>query len=193
MRISRRDFLAATAGSVVLLIRPVDAQQDPAATMTGPMSESAYRSVRLQPKPGASPSMTDQQRDDLEHRIKCQCGCVLDIFTCRTTDFSCPVSPPMHRDVMSLINGGYTGDEILAAFQSVYGERVLMAPVKEGFNWLGYLLPSAVIGTGGLVLFGAIQKWGRAAQSAPVAPAPRPIDATPAELDALQAALREDK
>ena len=74
----------------------------------------------------------------LEHQIRCQCGCTLDVYTCRTTDFSCQVSPAMHRDVMSLVEGGYSAQEILDAFVDTYGERALMAPKKEGFNLAGY-------------------------------------------------------
>ena len=124
----------------LVLVRRLHAQTT--QTFSGPMEQDSYRPVKLAAKAGASPSMTDAQRDDLEHSIKCQCGCPLDIYTCRTTDFSCSVSPAMHGDVMSLVSGGYGAREILAAFQSVYGERVLMSPVKSGFNWLGYTLPS---------------------------------------------------
>ena len=37
--------------------------------------------------------MNQAKRDELEHQIHCQCGCNLDVYTCRTTDFSCEVSP----------------------------------------------------------------------------------------------------
>ncbi len=59
-------------------------------------AQDVYRAVKLEPKPNARPSMTPLERDDLEHQIKCQRGCVLDVFTCRTTDFSCSVSPAMY-------------------------------------------------------------------------------------------------
>src|SRR4051812_48717681 len=72
------------------------------------MDQSAAKSVVRPPKSGAAPSMTDTARDELEHHIRCQCGCTLDVFTCRTTDFSCQVSPAMHRDVMALVKGGYS-------------------------------------------------------------------------------------
>ena len=49
------------------------------------MEQDAYRPVKLAAKPGAAASMTDAKRDDLEHQIKCQCGCPLDVYTCRTT------------------------------------------------------------------------------------------------------------
>ena len=98
------------------------------------MDQDAAQAVRRPAKPGAHPSMTDDERDDLEHQIRCQCGCTLDVYTCRTTDFSCEVSPAMHRDVMSLVEGGYSAQEILDAFVDTYGERALMAPRRAGFQ-----------------------------------------------------------
>jgi cytochrome c-type biogenesis protein CcmH len=155
------------------------------------MDQSASRSVRLPAKPGAAPSMSAEQRDDLEHRIRCQCGCTLDVFTCRTTDFSCQVSPAMHRDIMALVQGGYSAPEILAAFENVYGERVLMAPRREGFNVVGYLLPSFAIAVGAVALAVMLRRWRRPAPSAilPTAPA---VQATPEELRRLEAAVRDD-
>ena len=191
---SRRDFLAAVAAgtmSVLLNHTRGAGAQNVTQTFSGPMEQDAYLPVKLAAKPGATASMTDAQRDDLEHQIKCQCGCPLDVYTCRTTDFSCSVSPAMHSDVMDLVGGGYGAKEILAAFQKVYGERVLMSPVKKGFNWFGYVTPSIALATGAVVVFGLIRKWGeRAAQHpAPIATA---TDATPAELEAINAALKDD-
>jgi cytochrome c-type biogenesis protein CcmH len=138
--------------------------------------------------------MTTAERDELEHHIHCQCGCVLDIYTCRTTDFSCGVSPAMHRDVMSLVQGGYSADESIAAFRGAYGERVLMSPVKEGFNWAGYVTPFAAIGAGAVVVATLIRKWGRraVARVRPVEVRPLQVDASPDELARIAAAVRED-
>ena len=136
--------------------------------------------------------MTDLQRDDLEHKIKCQCGCVLDVYTCRTTDFSCSVSPAMHRDVMDLVAGGYNAAQILGAFQTVYGERVLMAPLKQGFNLVGYIMPFAALITAGAAVAVLIRKWGARAAQEPAVAAAGPIDATAEEMEALKAALRDD-
>jgi cytochrome c-type biogenesis protein CcmH len=192
---TRRQFLAAlgAAGSTVLISRQANAmQQVNTGAANAPMEQGAYRPVNLAAKAGARPSMTDVERDDLEHHIKCQCGCVLDIFTCRTTDFSCGVSPAMHGDVVRLVAGGYNATEILGAFQSVYGERVLMAPLKQGFNWLGYIMPFAALITAGVVVAGLIRKWGARAAAEPRVAAVTPVDATPEEMDALKAALRDD-
>jgi cytochrome c-type biogenesis protein CcmH len=190
----RRDFLLSVAGlaaAQVVGARVVGAQGS-ANTMEGPMSPDAYHPVSLPPKPGATPQLTDAQRDDLEHRLKCQCGtCILDVYTCRTTDFTCPVSPSMHVDVMGLVGGGYDVQEILAAFRSVYGERVLMAPVKEGFNWVGYVAPFAALGTGGVVAYSLIKHWSHPARAAQIPE--DTVHATPEELKRLQDAMRDDE
>ncbi len=180
----------AGAGAAIVLPASLRAMQT-TQTFSGPMEQGAYRPVKLAAKSAAVPSMTDEKRDDLEHKIKCQCGCVLDIYTCRTTDFSCGVSPAMHGDVMALVTGGYNASEILSAFQKVYGERVLMSPLKEGFNWLGYIMPFAALITGGVVVAGLIRRWGAKAAAEPRL-ANVTVDATQEELDALKVAMRSD-
>ena len=193
--ISRRGWLQAAALSVGgSMLTRANAQQSGAIVDTSnlfAMDQTAARSVRLAPKPGASPSMTPAERDALEHRIRCQCGCTLDVFTCRTTDFSCQVSPAMHRDVMSLVQGGYTADEILSAFVNVYGDQALMAPPREGFNVVGYVLPSIAIGIVGVLLAVMMRRWKRETVAVATPAAPR-IGASDDELRRLEAAIRDD-
>jgi cytochrome c-type biogenesis protein CcmH len=196
--ISRRRWLTSVAlgGGAWTVARGAPAQDRAAAGLVDtsnlfPMDQSAARSVRLPPKPGARPSMSAEERDALEHRIRCQCGCTLAVYTCRTTDFSCQVSPAMHRDVMSLVAGGYDADEIIAAFVEVYGERALMAPTREGFNLLAWVLPGSVMAAGALVLALVIRRWKRS--DAPRAQAAEPpLDATADELAQIEAAIRDD-
>jgi len=194
--ISRRRWLGSVvSGGALLVARGAAAQQqDPRPTDTSnlfPMDQDAARSVRLAPKPGATASMSADERDALEHRIRCQCGCTLDVYTCRTTDFSCQVSPAMHRDIMAMVQGGYGATEILNAFTTVYGDRALMAPPKVGFNILGYVLPGAALALGAIALAVVIKRWNRDARVAK-ASAPLALDATPDELARLDAAVRDD-
>jgi cytochrome c-type biogenesis protein CcmH len=163
------------------------------------MDQTASRPVRLAPKPGARASMTAAERDELEHTIRCQCGCTLDVFTCRTTDFACRVSPAMHRDIMSLVEGGYSAQEIIDEFVRVYGEKALMAPTKEGFNLLGWMAPFVAVGGGALVVLALLRSWRRSptgvgsAGPGSVTPIPRrTLDATNDELARLQAQVRDD-
>jgi len=138
--------------------------------------------------------MNADTRDALEHQIRCQCGCTLDVYTCRTTDFSCQVSPAMHRDVMALVEGGYSAQEILDAFVGTYGERALMAPKKEGFNWAGYLVPFGALAAGAaavLVVLRGMQR-GSAPAEVPVDGVVVPPLGTADELSKLNDAVRRD-
>jgi cytochrome c-type biogenesis protein CcmH len=202
----RRDFVtrltlgaAGMSASAMLGGRVLDAQAPQAAGAVDTsnlfaMDQSASRPVRLPPKPGARVVVSAAERDALEHRMRCQCGCTLDVYTCRTTDFSCQVSPSMHRDVLSLVSGGYSAQEILDAFVGVYGERVLMAPSAAGFNLLGWIAPFAVLGVGAILVAALLRNWRRGTRPAPANPpvSSRSGDGTEDELARLDAAVRDD-
>jgi cytochrome c-type biogenesis protein CcmH len=186
----RREFLAALGGSVAALAgRGLAAQQaveTPGATMQG----DGYIPVRRPPKLIDAEPLTPLQRDAVERLISCPCPCTLDVFTCRTS-MPCGFSPRMHADVVSMAEGRHTADEILAAFEQAYGEKILMSPHKRGFNWVGWIAPFAAVGLGGVVAGVLIRQWGRRAAEVRTV-APMPIDASDDELARLEAAVRGD-
>jgi cytochrome c-type biogenesis protein CcmH len=131
----RREFLGVTFGGLVLL------QQAPPAP-SGPQADP----LRIPEAAGRSRlPITDYNNDPIiketELQLKCTCGCNLDIFTCRTTDFTCAYSPELHLEIVELFKQGKTPEEVIAAFVAKYGEQSLMAPKAEGFNLAGYLVP----------------------------------------------------
>jgi len=139
--------------------------------------------------------MNDEDRDALEREIRCQCGCTLDVYICRTTDFSCQVSPAMHRDIISLVEGGYDAKEIIDSFVTTYGEKVLMAPKREGFNLAGYLVPFAALGAGAIALTAVLRGMSRRPVVVGVVnPLPAPdTSGTDDEMARLRAAIRKDE
>ena len=187
---SRREFVRALGGvAVAAAASRLHAQQGvetPGATMQG----DGYVPVRRIPRPAAAKRLTPLERDAVERRISCPCPCTLDVFTCRTS-MPCGFSPRMHADIVQLVNGGYSGDEILAAFEQAYGEKILMAPHKRGFNWVGWLAPFAAVGLGGAVASLLIRRWGRRAAEVRTA-APMRIEASDEEMARLEAAVRGD-
>jgi cytochrome c-type biogenesis protein CcmH len=201
----RRDFIARASlgvatlvGGQSLLAQETARPQAPAQGNTSnlfDMNQDAAKTVRRPAKAGAVKSMNDEDRDALERQIRCQCGCTLDVYICRTTDFSCQVSPAMHRDIISLVEGGYPAQEILDSFVSTYGEKALMAPKREGFNLAGYLVPFAALGVGAValtvVLRGMSRRPAGVANGRPVVP-PVGVNATDDEMTKLQAAIRKD-
>jgi cytochrome c-type biogenesis protein CcmH len=203
---SRREFLARVAtGSAALAFgdRATSAAAQQRGTMHDSsivrdttnlfaMDQSAAKAVRLPPKPNAKPLLTNAERDELEHKIRCQCGCTLDVFTCRTTDFSCQVSPAMHADVLALVQGGYSAQEIIDGFVSTYGERVLMAPKKSGFNLLAWFTPGVAVIVAGTLIAVWLRRWKNEPPPVAAASTFTTVDATPDELARLDAAVRGD-
>lgn len=195
--------LGSAAG--LLARRPGDlrAQQEP---LSGQGETGALRD------PGAAgrsrPRATERDNDEfvkaVEHRLQCTCGCTLDIYTCRTTDFTCTYSPQLHLEVLALQDQGKSADEIVAAFVEKYGEDVLMAPKPEGFNLAGYVVPGLLILLVGGVMVVVLRR--RTLQRAALAGTPGAAPAMPAgalagvttappataeELDRLERELRE--
>lgn len=114
--------------------------------------------------------VTDYENDPfivgVEQQLRCTCGCNLSVYTCRTTDFTCTVSPQLHGEVIALVEDGKTAEEILDAFVARYGEVVLMAPRKEGFNLAGYVVPGiAITLVGGAMAWVLTRRTARAAAS----------------------------
>ncbi|HWE42309.1 MAG TPA: cytochrome c-type biogenesis protein CcmH [Gemmatimonadaceae bacterium] len=212
--LSRRDALRAGVTAVAILVARGAMAQGTAADSTGApnaptdgssgsnlfsMNQGAARTVQRRPKPGATPHVSDAERDEVEKKLRCQCGCTLDVYTCRTTDFACEVSPAMHRDINALIEGGYGAQEIIDAFVDSYGEKVLMAPTKSGFNLVGWTMPFGAILVGGGVLAVLIRRWRRrgavAAAERAASTGPRAAaggDASAEELARVEAAVRGD-
>jgi cytochrome c-type biogenesis protein CcmH len=118
------------------------------------------------------------------------------VYVCRTTDFSCQVSPAMHRDVIALVEGGYSAQEIIDAFVDTYGEVALMAPKREGFNWAGYLVPFGALAAGTAALVTVLrrmqQRAARVAATVPAMGAGASPLGTADELSRLDAAIRRD-
>ena len=198
----RRDFLAHAilAGAGLGVSRAANAQErvpaPPGAQSRTSnlfdMDQEAAKSVRRPPKPNASASMSGEARDELERQVRCQCGCTLDVYICRTTDFSCQVSPAMHRDIISLVEGGYSAQEILDSFVGTYGESALMAPKRQGFNLAGYLMPFAALGIGAIALSVVLRRMQQRARPAVIASHAGTSSGSADELAKLDAAIRRD-
>jgi cytochrome c-type biogenesis protein CcmH len=127
----------------------------------------------------------------IEQKLACNCGCTLDVFTCRTTDFSCTYSPALHREVLALRDQGKSAREILDAFVDKYGEKALMAPKPRGFNLWGYLLPGVAVAGAGVALAALLRRREALAQSETEMVAPPPVAASPEELERLRTALEQ--
>ncbi len=113
----------------------------------------------------------------IERRLHCTCGCTLDIYTCRTTDFTCTYSPALHKEIVAMVLAKQTPEQIVEAFVAREGEKMLMAPVASGFNLAGYLVPGLTVLSAGLALAAYLSRRrtavaAEASAAATVIPAP---------------------
>jgi cytochrome c-type biogenesis protein CcmH len=179
---------------VFLRLRPQGAQDSLAGRgATGTLRDPTVVGRSRTP---TDPGENDAQIQAIEQRLACNCGCTLDVFTCRTTDFSCTYSPALHREVLALRNQGKTAQQILDAFVAKYGEKALMAPKPRGMlNLTGYLLPGTLIAaaaTGLLVFIGRRKAAVAAAGPGSTMAVPVPSGGVAQnELDRLRQALDE--
>ena len=201
IRVSRRHFLllGASGAAATLAGRPLaalDRLQGLQDTLAGRGATGTLRDPSAVGRPRQPTAIRGDEAEiqAIEERLACNCGCTLDVFTCRTTDFTCTYSPALHREVLALRDEGKNAQEILDAFVARYGEKALMAPKPSGVvNLTGYLLPGTLIAAAGagLALFIARRRAAGAPAVAPVAAAPVPVHASPEELDRLRRALAD--
>jgi cytochrome c-type biogenesis protein CcmH len=197
----RRAFLRQVAlGGLALAGAGTLRAQDPGQGAPGGADAGRlYNPNAVQQRAPTVGADNDAQIMELEKTLKCQCGCNLDIYTCRTTDFTCTTSPALHREIVALWNDNRTADEIREAFVSEYGEQALMAPKAEGFNLAGYFVPGILMLAGIAILSMWILRRQRQVAAVPSLAATEAIDiaavagATPEELERLRRALAEVK
>lgn len=65
----------------------------------------------------------------------------------------------MMRTIYARVAAGESEEQILAYFESRYGEWILLDPKREGLNWILWLLPAAALVFGGALLAYSIRKW----------------------------------
>jgi cytochrome c-type biogenesis protein CcmH/NrfF len=180
----RRDFLVLALGGVGAVLQQGVVRQD---TIRAGEVYDPDRAGRSQTPITAADN--DASVQALEKRLRCSCGCGLDIYTCRTTDFTCTYSPALHKQVLGMLSERKTAQEVIDAFVAQYGQAALMAPPRRGFNLLGYFVPGVLLIAATGLLIRLLNRWSRQSRAtAPVSASVRP-DATPAELERLQREL----
>lgn len=190
--VSRRGFLG-LSGAILAggLSRRVEAQSGTqgagADLLRDPTSIGRPRAPR-------NPLDNDPTIIALEKRLRCTCGgCTLDIYTCRTTDFTCTFSPALHQEIIAMYTAGQDSEAIVATLVEREGPQMLMAPPATGVNLIaGYLLPGMVVATAGLLLIAWLLRRRETGHQIPLdgSPASVPV-VTTADAERLKRALDE--
>ena len=103
---------------------------------------------------------------DIAKQLVCQCGCTQILNSCNHS--TCMVREVMNTAISQQLSDGQSEAQIIQLFVDQYGEQVLAAPTKSGFNLMAWILPFAVILGGGGVIYFAIRRWVRRDGQTPV-------------------------
>lgn len=125
----------------------------------------------------------------IETDLTCQCGCGLTVHSCN--HLNCGSSIPLKQEITEQIATGKSRTEILAHFQTKYGEKVLSSPTATGFNLAAWIVPFIAIAIGGVLVGLVISRWRRATveRAEPAVPGSAPLD--PTLRDRLDRELRD--
>jgi len=128
---------------------------------------------------------TDDEVNAIAHKLYCP--------VCENTPLDvCPTDAckDWRELIRTMLADGKTENEILQHFKDQYGARVLAEPPKEGFYWLIYLLPPAIILAGAVILFRAMKEWTKPKAATPASGGER-SESSP-EKDPYVARLEEE-
>lgn len=96
---------------------------------------------------------------DVSKQLVCQCGCTQILNSCN--HISCMVRDVMNTVISQQLSEGQSEGQIIQFFVDRYGEQVLAALPKRGFNLMAWILPFAVLLVGGGVIYFSIRRWVR--------------------------------
>lgn len=111
---------------------------------------------------GPSAGLAATQMADLENALMCQCDdkCGKVLINC-----TCDTSKETRHTLMAKLGSGLTVDQIIQQYVDKYGETVLSAPTKTGFNLTAWITPFAALVIGGFGVRKVVHSWVRTASA----------------------------
>jgi len=109
--------------------------------------------------------------DGVASKLVCQCGCGSVLTNCPHVE--CGSRAEMYASINQTLSRGLDEPQIVQAMVLQYGEQVLAAPTKKGFNLTAWLTPIAFLLAGGVALYFLLKLWvGRGRAPVPVSTVP---------------------
>ena len=95
------------------------------------------------------------QMNAIASKLACFCN------TCphlAVSDCTCSLADKIRDDIAKRLSSGQTEDQIIKSYVAQYGQTVLSAPPKSGFNLTAWIIPFLAFGIGGAVLVTFLRK-----------------------------------
>ncbi len=94
----------------------------------------------------------------IRKELACDCKCGMTVQDC-LGGMICGESRTYSNEVIDLLKAGNTREQVLQAMVTKYGERILSAPTKEGFNLTAWTFPFLALLLGGVIVWRVVAKW----------------------------------
>jgi cytochrome c-type biogenesis protein CcmH len=133
----------------------------------------------------AMPALADGIVDEIGANLMCQCGCTMVLASC-----DCGTAEQMRGEIRDMLGQGKSKPDILNYYVGKYGEKVLAAPVAQGFNLSAYITPFAAILVGASVIGLIVRQW--VIRTRTGVPQPAPVAVTYTSPDELRARLQQE-
>lgn len=104
---------------------------------------------------GAQP---DVDLGKIKQSLICTCECNMTVAACEGS-MSCNTSTNLTLEAKDLIKKGLNEKEILSIFVKRYGEQIMSAPSKTGFNLIAWILPFTIFIFTGFGIIIMLKKW----------------------------------
>jgi cytochrome c-type biogenesis protein CcmH len=93
--------------------------------------------------------------EDVASKLACYCGTCPHLVV---TACGCSVADQIQADIQKMIDSGQSSDQIIQSYVAKYGQTVLAAPTKSGFNLTAWAIPFFAFFLGGTLLFVYLKK-----------------------------------
>jgi len=127
----------------------------------------------------AAPPATAQSAkpvsEDVVHEIAAQLRCVV-CQNLSVADSPSEMASQMRAIIRERLAAGESPADVQRYFVDRYGEWILLAPRRHGFNWLVWLFPLVAVATGFTLVAVIVRRWTRRRREG----GPTPVNVDPA-------------
>lgn len=121
---------------------------------------------------------------EVASQLICTCGCSMIVSDC-----NCGTADDIRTLIQRQIDQGMDRPGIMNYFASQYGEKVLAAPTKSGFNLTAWTMPFIALLIAIVMVTAVIRRWVRSGQESGTRAMPNPSPPNSADRERLKREL----
>lgn len=95
---------------------------------------------------------------EIKKSLVCLCDCGMTVEACQGA-MTCDSAEKLTAELTQYVEQGMTKDAIFSTFIGKYGEHILAAPTKKGFNLTAWILPFLGLLLATIAIIAALRRW----------------------------------